>query len=97
MTTRQYTKENKKKNVSALREHHKVWLTHKDGRAEKSNGQHIQMALFLWQLRPQNRQKPNYETHHPPYGTFVQREATRMTLMKLFFAFVENIFINYYI
>ncbi len=25
-------------------------------------------------------QKNNYETHHPPYGTFLQWEATRMTL-----------------
>jgi hypothetical protein len=41
------------------------------------------MALYLGQLLPQNSQKPNYETHHPPYGTFVQREATRMTLILL--------------
>ena len=38
------------------------------------------MALYLGQLLPQNSQKPNYETHHPPYGTFRQQEATRMTL-----------------
>jgi hypothetical protein len=29
-----------------------------------------------------SRAKKNYETHHPPYGTFLQREATRMTLTK---------------
>ena len=29
-----------------------------------------------------SRAKNNYETHHPPYGTFLQREATRMTLTK---------------
>jgi hypothetical protein len=49
------------------------------------------MALYLGKLLPQNSQKPNYETHHPPYGTFRQREATRMTLL---FPILRQSFIN---
>ena len=52
------------------------------------------MALYLGKLLPQNSQKPNYETHHPPYGTFRQREATRMTLTARILSIVSRIFIS---
>ena len=40
------------------------------------------MALFIM-ATPPTSQKPDHETHHPPYETFnIARKATRMTLIK---------------
>jgi hypothetical protein len=40
------------------------------------------MALFIMATHPTS-QKPDHETHHPPYETFnIARKATRMTLIK---------------